>query len=71
MSWKRAEAEMSYCKVSLKGTGKSSGCICVEWLWALCWLLFCLSTPFGREMEIRYKDFWVNVSVFTPLLFFF
>lgn len=35
MSWKRAEAEMDYCKASLKVIGKLSGCIGVD-LWVLC-----------------------------------
>lgn len=35
MSWKRAEAEMDYCKASLKGIGKLYGCIGVEYLYGL------------------------------------
>lgn len=35
MSWKRAEAEMHYCKAPLKGMGKFSGCIGVENLYGL------------------------------------
>lgn len=45
MSWKRAEAEMHYCKASLKGMGKLSGCIGVESLYGLfvgISLAFCL-----------------------------
>lgn len=45
MSWKRAEAAMDYCKASLKGIGKLSGCIGVEYLYGLLVsipLTFCL-----------------------------
>lgn len=45
MSWKRAEAEMHYCKASLKGIGKLNGYIGVEYLYGLfvsIALAFCL-----------------------------
>lgn len=52
MSWKRAEAEMRYCRAALKGIGKLCGCISVVWLCGLCvGCSFAFLLGFRKRME--------------------
>lgn len=52
MSWKRAEAEMRYCRAALEGIGKLNGYISVEWLCGLCvGCSFAFLLGFRKEME--------------------
>lgn len=66
MSWKRAEAEMFYCEASLKGTGKLSGCICVEWLCGLFGYYFAfllhLEKKWRQDMKISGFMFLFSLS---------